>query len=95
MGHLVGYIKRNDRCGGPIRNIPGAGALVQQQTSTPVEFTAATRRQPTALYLCHLFGTKSSFRLKPYEMPALRDVLGNTKGYKKFGGGGFLLSVME
>ena len=48
---LVGNIKRNDRCGGPIRSIPGAGALVQQQTTTPVGFTAATRRQPTALYL--------------------------------------------
>jgi hypothetical protein len=35
----------------------------------------ATRRQPTALYLCQMFGTKSSFHLKPYEMPALRGVL--------------------
>jgi hypothetical protein len=85
MGHLVGNSKRNDRCGGPIRNIPGAGSFSQEQTSTPVEFTAATRRQPTALYLYHLFGTKSSFHLKTYEMPALRRY-SKYESYKKFGG---------
>jgi hypothetical protein len=95
MDHLVGNIKRNDRCGGPIRSIPGAGALVQQQTSTPVGFTAATRRQPTAFYLYHLFGTKSSFRMKPYEMPALRDVLGNTKVARNLGVGIFVRDGMK